>query len=354
MRLFLHSSRDIGLYGWFTGRFAKPSPWLGSAIICIMMMMVFLPNRSLAAPNENDRLSAIVQVDSVVPHSARTAAGLGRQRTGTGVVIDDQGLVLTIGYVILEAIEVTVEGPDGRSIPANIIAYDHESGFGLIRTTTPIDVEPMPLGSTDNLDLQEQLLVASRVGALDAKGVYLVDRKPFAGYWEYLLDDALFTAPAYARFGGAALIDRRGELVGIGSLIVSSKAARGTDAHPGNMFVPIDLLKPIMNDLLATGRRSDQPNPWLGLFLEEHRGRIFVTRVAPDGPGQDAGMSVDDLILGIDGVLVNSLADFYRTLWQRGDAGIDVPLDVVRGRNAASTVIKSGDRYQYLRLDPTF
>ncbi|MGI9493616.1 MAG: S1C family serine protease [Geminicoccaceae bacterium] len=307
-----------------------------------------------AASDDDDRLAAIVQVDAMVPPSARTAMGLGTNRTGTGVVIDDEGLILTIGYVILEAIEVNVKGPDGRPMPANIVAYDHETGFGLIRTNTPIHVKPMPLGNTENVRVSDQLLVASRVGKLDARGVYLVDRRPFAGYWEYLLDEALFTAPAYPQFGGAALIDRRGELVGIGSLIVGDKASRRSTSRAGNMFVPIDLLKPIMGDLLAQGRRADQPHPWLGLFLEEYRGRIFVTRVAPDGPGQDAGMHVDDLILGIDGTVVNSLAEFYRTLWERGAAGIDAPFGVGRGRAAASTIVKSGDRYQYLRLDPTF
>lgn len=326
--------------------------WLIMSLICLMAIGLY-SQRAHAGPESADQLAAVVQVSSVVPSSARTATGLGVNRTGTGVVIDDEGLVLTIGYVILEAIEVSVQGPDGRSLPASIIAYDHETGFGLIRTSLPIDVEPMKLGNADNVPIMEQLLVASRVGKLDAKGVYLVDRRSFAGYWEYLLDDALFTAPAYAKFGGAALIDRRGELVGIGSLIVSGQASKMT-SRGGNMFVPIDLLKPIIGELLAQGRRADQPNPWLGLFLEEHRGRIFVTRVAPDGPAQNAGMNVDDLILGIDGVVVNSLADFYRVLWQQGEAGVDVPLDVVRGREAASTVIKSGDRYQYLRLDPTF
>ncbi len=326
--------------------------WLMMAVICLLTIGL-LSQRANAAPAAKERLAAIVQVDSIVPSNARTAAGLGSHRTGTGVVIDDQGLVLTIGYVILEAIEVSVRGPDGGSMPATIVAYDHETGFGLIRTNTPIDVEPMALGNAGGIGMMEQLLVASRIGRLDAKGVYLVDRRPFAGYWEYLLDEALFTAPAHAEFGGAALIDRQGQLVGIGSLIVGGNASRRT-SRAGNMFVPIDLLKPIMDDLLAQGRRADQPHPWLGLFLEEHRGRIFVTRVAPDGPGQDAGMSVDDLILGIDGEVVNSLADFYRTLWQRGEAGIEVPLDVVRGRTAASTIVKTGDRYQYLRLDPTF
>jgi S1-C subfamily serine protease len=340
-------SSDLSEDPTFSSRF-----WLCMSAIFLLLIGLLSP-QAKAALEGSGRLAAIVQVNSVVPSSARTASSLGTQRTGTGVVIDDQGLILTIGYVILEAIEVSVRGADRRTMPANIIAYDHESGFGLIRTTTAIDVEPIPLGDADRLDRREQLLVASRIGRLDAKGVYLTDRRPFAGYWEYLLDDALFTAPAHAQFGGAALIDRRGELVGIGSLIVGGEAARSASGS-GNMFVPINLLKPIMNDLLAQGRRAAQPHPWLGLLLEEHRGRIFVTGVAPGGPGQAAGMSVDDLILGIDGEVVNGLADFYRTLWQRGDAGIDVPLDVVRGRAAASTVVKSGDRYQYLRLDPTF
>lgn len=307
-----------------------------------------------ASMERPDHLAAIVQVDSIVPADARTARGLGTSRTGTGVVIGDDGLILTIGYVILEAIEVSVRGPGGASMPANIIAYDHESGFGLIRTNLPIDVEPIQLGDAADVDLMEPLLVVSKVGKLDAKGVYLVDRGPFAGYWEYLLEDALFTAPPHAQFGGAALINRNGKLVGIGSLILNSGAAKARRQVPGNMFVPIDALKPVLGDLLAQGRRNDRPHPWLGLFLEEHRGRIFVTRVAPDGPAHQAGMNVDDLILGIDGEVVDSLANFYRKLWQRGDSGIDIPLDVVRGTNASPMIIKSGDRYQYLRLDPTF
>ncbi len=162
------------------------------AMISVVGLLVagLLSQSAQAAMESNERLAAVVQVDSVVPASARTAGGLGTRRTGTGVVIDDQGLVLTIGYVILEAIEVSVQGPGGRSMPANVIAYDHETGFGLVRTNTPIDVEPMPLGDANRVKRMEQLLVASRVGKLDAKGVYLVDRKPFAGYWEYLLDDA--------------------------------------------------------------------------------------------------------------------------------------------------------------------
>lgn len=302
---------------------------------------------------QTDRLAAVVQINAVVPHDARTAEGLGVKRTGTGVVIDDEGLVLTVGYVILEAIEVSVRGPGGNAMPARVVAYDHESGFGLIRTNTPIDVQPLTLGSAGDMSVMDPLLVASRVGKLQADGVYVIDRRPFAGYWEYLLEDAIFTAPPHAQFGGAALIDRQGQLVGIGSLILNNESQSGR-MLPANMFIPVDDLKPILDDLLATGRRQEAGRPWLGLYLEEYRGRIFVTRVAPDGPGQDAGMNVGDLILGIDGDIADSLAGFYRDLWARGDAGVDIPLDVVRNNEISPTIVKSGDRYRYLRLDPTF
>jgi S1-C subfamily serine protease len=300
-----------------------------------------------------DRLSAIVQIDSMVPNNARTAASLGTNRTGSGVVIDDAGLILTVGYVILEAIEVSIRDPNAGSIPAEIIAYDHESGFGLIRAQTSLDIEPMPLGDADQISLMEPLLVASHVGELDAKGVFLIDRRPFAGYWEYLLERALFTSPPHRQFGGAALINRQGQLVGIGSLILNDNRAQGRP-HPANMFIPINELKPILADLITEGRRKDKAHPWLGLYFEEYRGRIFVTRVAPGGPGQDAGVLAGDLVLGIDGTIANGLADFYRDLWQRGEPGIDVPLDVIRNRDMSTKVIKSGDRYQYLRLDPSF
>ncbi|MGI9499367.1 MAG: S1C family serine protease [Geminicoccaceae bacterium] len=324
--------------------------WLG---LGIMIFAVLFAPPLLAIDQPAGRLAAIVQIDAVVPHNARTAEGLGTRRTGTGVVIDDDGLILTIGYVIMEAIEVSVRGPSGNARPADIVAYDHESGFGLIRTKGPIDVRPLTLGGAGELSMMEPLLVASKVGNLEAKGVYLVDRRPFAGYWEYLLEDALFTAPSHAQFGGAALINRQGELVGIGSLILNSGNPRSR-GRPTNMFIPVDDLKPILKDLLADGRRRGPAHPWLGLFLEEYRGRIFVTRVAPDGPGQDAGMTIGDLILGIDGAIANGLADFYRDLWRQGEPGVDISLDVVRDDEISPTVVKSGDRYRYLRLDPTF
>jgi S1-C subfamily serine protease len=301
----------------------------------------------------SDALEGVVQITAHVPQDARTASTLGTERQGTGVVIDDSGLILTIGYLILEAAEIEVQGAAPEPVPARIVAYDHETGFGLLRAEHGLDLVPIPLGVSADLQVMQPLMVVSNVSELDAAGVYVVDRRDFAGYWEYLLEGAIFTTPPHAQFGGAALIDRDGRLVGIGSLLVNDAALRGRPI-PGNMFVPIDQLKPIMGDLLSRGRRADPGRPWLGVSLEEEHGRVFVTRVSPDGPAADAGIAPDDVILGIEGEQVLGLMDFYRSLWARGDAGIEVQLDVLQGMEVRPVVVKSGDRYRYLRLAPTY
>jgi S1-C subfamily serine protease len=320
----------------------------------ILVLSTFcLPDRAVGQALDQDSLEGVVQVNAVIPGNARTAGSLGTARQGTGVVIDHTGLVVTIGYLILEASEVTITGPGDHAVPATIVAYDHESGFGLLRASQSLDSPPVSLGNSTALQPMQPLLAVSHAGGLDATGVYLVDRREFAGYWEYLLEDALFTSPPHAEFGGAALFDQGGRLVGIGSLFVNDAGRQGRSV-PGNMFLPIDGLKPIMGDLLSRGRRAEPGRPWLGLTMEEHRGRVFVTKVAPDGPGEAAGIQPNDVILGIGGVQVEGLGDLYRKLWSRGDAGITVPLDVLQGIEVKPTTVESADRYRYLRLNPSY
>jgi S1-C subfamily serine protease len=314
---------------------------------------VVAAHAGIARAATSDSLEGVVQITAYVPQEARTASTLGTERQGSGVVIDDSGLILTIGYLVVEAAEIEIDGAGPEPIPASIVAYDHESGFGLVRAQSPMQLAPIPLGASADVRTGQPLLVVSRTGELDAGGVYVVDRRDFAGYWEYLLEDAIFTAPPHAQFGGAALIDEAGRLVGIGSLLVNDAGFSGRPI-PGNMFVPIDHLKPIMGDLLTRGRRADPGRPWLGLTLEEHKGRVFVTRVSPDGPAAAAGIAPNDVILGIGGTQVHGLMDFYRQLWARGAAGIEVPLDVLQGMQVQPVLVKSSDRYRYLRLNPTY
>lgn len=330
----------------------RPVAVLGAAAPLVVLAVLFA-SKAGAQVDTGRSLDGVVQVTAHVPNDARTASSLGTTRAGSGVVIDSNGLILTIGYLIVEASEVEVSGTDAEPVPARIVAYDHETGFGLLRAAHPLGVAPIPLGASSDVQRRQPMMVVSRAGELDAAGVYVVDRRDFAGYWEYLLEDAIFTSPPHGQFGGAALLDRQGRLVGIGSLLVNDAAVHERPI-PGNMFVPVDQLKPIMADLLTRGRRADPGRPWLGLTLEEHQGRVFVRRVSPDGPAAAAGLAPSDLILGIDGVAVNGLADFYRKLWGRGDAGIEVPLDVLQGMAISPLVVKSSDRYRHLRLNPTY
>jgi S1-C subfamily serine protease len=304
-------------------------------------------------PVADHTLSAVVKVVADVPPTARTAAGLGTRREGSGIVIDDNGLVLTIGYLILESasVELVVEGK--RTVPAKFVAYDHETGLGLLRAAAPLGVKPMELGNSSALEKGDQVLAIGHGGASSALGAYVVSRREFAGWWEYLLPNAIFTAPPHLEHSGAALVDATGSLVGVGYLVVGNAPADNV-AMPGNMFVPTDVLKPVLGDLLTRGRSSAESRPWLGLYSQEIQGRLFVARVPQGGPAHAAGMRPGDLVLGIAGEPVRTLTDYYRKLWSLGRAGVDVPLLVIRGDAPARLTIKSIDRYDWFRLKPDY
>ena len=307
-----------------------------------------------AQQNLSKHFDAIVKVTSIVPGEARTAASLGTKREGSGVVLDSDGLIVTVGYIILEAASVEVETAAGKKLPAKIVAYDHDTGFGLVRTESPPAAQPMEMGSSAALEQKQPVLIAASGGQSQAIGAFVVDRRDFAGSWEYLLDDAIFTSPPFARFGGAALIDSGGKLVGIGSLIVPDAMQQEGAVVPGNMFIPIDALKPILGDLIASGRSQNRNRPWLGLYSEAFRGRLFVSRVPESGPAWDAGIRPGDIVLGVAGKPVTDLADFYRKVWALGDPGVPVPLLVLRGNLPTEMTLRSIDRYKWLRLNPTY
>ncbi|HJS31957.1 MAG TPA: S1C family serine protease [Alphaproteobacteria bacterium] len=315
----------------------------------------FLAAEPTPAPAQNiqEQLSAVVRVRTVVPGDARTAEALGRSREGNGVVIDQAGLVVTIGYLMVEATGVEVMSSDGRSVPAQAIGYDHESGFGLLRTLAPLMVKPLAFGRSADLKAQDPVLIAGFGGPAAAAPGFVVTRREFAGSWEYLLDDAIFTAPPYLNWSGAALIDRTGRLVGIGSLIVGDTTG-GAAAIPGNMFVPIDRLKPILADLIAEGQSSAPPAPWLGLAAEEVQGRLLVVRVTPEGPAAKAGVRPGDIITGIGNDTPRGLADYYRKMRARGPAGTAVPLTLQQGGEQRSITIVSDDRRKHLKLKSSF
>lgn len=308
-----------------------------------------VPTPVPAQSSAEDVFHAVVRVQSVTESTARSAKTLGTERDGHGVVIDSSGLIVTIGYLVLEASSVTVSGPDGEPQPANVVAYDHNTGFGLLRMVRPLPVKPMRMGDSSSLQTGSGVLVAGHGGVRSAIPARVVSRRDFAGYWEYLLPGAIFTQPPYPMFGGAALVDQDGRLVGIGSLIVGD--AQGPDTpSPGNMFVPIDALKPILAQLIANGRSDGPRYPWMGVYTEEQRQRVFVSRLADDGPGAVAGIRPGDLVVAVAGQPVSGQMDFYRKVWALGEPGVDIPLTVLRqGGGIEDVTIKSGDRYDWMK-----
>ena len=296
-----------------------------------------------------DALS-VVKVRSKAVANARSGRSLGPQREGTGVVIDSDGLVLTIGYLIVEAETVELSTADGRSVPATVVAYDNATGFGLLKALRPLPVKPVQFGQSAGIGEREMVLIVGFDGVAPA---YVVSRRPFIGYWEYLLDEAIYTAPATVNWSGAALLNREGKLLGIGSLVVGDAMGTRTQV-PGNMFVPIDLLKPMLGDLIATGKSSARPRPWIGINSQEVQGNVIVTRVSPEGPADDASIRTGDVIVGVGGQPIKGQADFYTRIWKTGEAGVDIPLEVLRGGRVETITVKSIDRERYYRPKPTY
>jgi S1-C subfamily serine protease len=325
-----------------------------SAALIATLLALLSASAAAAQPASIEELvSAVVRINTHITPDGRTVQGLGREREGSGILIDGDGLILTIGYLMVEAYAAEAVDINGRTVPANVVGYDHETGFGLLRTIEPLKLKPLPLGKSADIREGDPVLIASFGGPAMVGGAYVVAKREFAGSWEYLLDEALFTAPPHPAWSGAALINREGKLVGVGSLIVGD-AAGGGDKVPGNMFVPIDRLPPILGDLIAAGRTAGPGRPWLGVNTEELRGRLFVSRVTPGGPAEKAGIKSGDVIVGVNGEQPKTLADFYRKIWAQGSAGANVALDVLQDSEVRRFDVKSINRLDHLKLKSTF
>ena len=292
-------------------------------------------------------LSSVVALEAEVPKDAFTASVLGTERVGNGVVLSEDGVVLTIGYLITEAEQVTLTSVDGRRVPAHVLGVDNATGFGLLHALEPLGLPALALGDSTTLTNDSTLLIAGGGGRAHAAQGVLVTREPFAGYWEYLLEEALFTAPAHPHWSGAAVIGPAGDLVGLGSLRVEQQGPRGR-ATALNMSVPAERLKPVYEDLLR-GRTHDAPRPWLGLFAQVVETKLVVLGVSPGGPAAKAELRRGDIILALDDVPMDDLAGLYRALWALGGAGVEVPLTLAREGDVFDVRLRSADRSALLK-----
>jgi S1-C subfamily serine protease len=293
-------------------------------------------------------LASVVGVRTIIPADAFTADTLGTERTGNGVLIRADGLVLTIGYLITEAETVWLSLIDGRAVPGHVLGYDQATGFGLVQALARLDLPTLPIGISSEAQLGEQVVVGGAGGRQRSVAARLIGRQEFAGYWEYVLDEALFTSPAHPHWGGTALIGPTGDLLGIGSLQLEQAREGGKSEHI-NMIVPIDLLKPILDDLQTRGQPNRPPRPWLGVYATEIEDKVVVVGLAKNGPAQRADLRTGDIVLAVGGTEVSNLAGLFRRVWSLGEAGVEVPLLAYRDGKTLDLRVKSGDRNRFLK-----
>ncbi len=291
-------------------------------------------------------LSSVVGLHSIIPQDAFTAETLGVERAGNGVLIDN-GLVLTIGYLITEAQTVWLHLGDGHVMEGHALGFDQETGFGLVQALGKIDLPALPIGSSKAAELGERVVIGGAGGRTRSLAGRIAAKQEFAGYWEYVLDEAIFTFPAHPNWGGTGLISSKGELIGIGSLQLE-RAREGKNEHL-NMIVPIDLLPPVLDDLRKFGRVNKPARPWLGLYSTEIEDKIVAVGIAPKGPAARAELKTGDVILAVNGETVSTLAGFYRKVWSLGQAGVEVPLTLYREGVTFDVRVNSSDRQKFLK-----
>jgi S1-C subfamily serine protease len=292
-------------------------------------------------------LDAMVQVHAVIPDDAFTAGILGTERSGYGAAIRSDGLIVTIGYLITEATTIWLTTNRGDVVGGWPIIYDQASGFGLIQPLGELGIPVLERGSLAGVATGDAVTVIGHGGRAHAIKAHIIEKREFAGYWEYVLDEALFTAPAHPEWSGAALLDSKGRLIGIGSLLVQADV-NGKAVH-SNMFVPIDLLSPILDEVDKGKRAPRTPRPWLGMYTQEANGNLVVAGVAPGGPAEDSGVQAGDMVLSVAGTRARGLAEFYRMVWRQGPAGVDVPLSIARAGDLLRISVKSADRNDFLK-----
>ncbi|HEY7298695.1 MAG TPA: S1C family serine protease [Xanthobacteraceae bacterium] len=292
-------------------------------------------------------LASVVAVRSVIPSDAFSAETLGTERAGNGVLIREDGVVLTIGYLITEAEQVWLTFSDGRPAPGHVLGYDQETGFGLVQALARVELPALSLGSSSEARVGERVVVGGAGGRHHSVAARIAARQEFAGYWEYVLDEAIFTAPAHPNWGGTAVIGPHGDLLGIGSLQLEQPREQGNDHL--NMSVPIDLLKPIFDDLVSYGTRNRPPRPWLGLYATEVNDRVVLVGISNRGPARKADLRTGDIVLAVGGAEVNDLAGLFRRIWSLGTAGVEVPMTINRDGRTMQVKVASADRRRFLK-----
>ena len=319
---------------------------------CLIFSLIFIS--SLVKADENSITkekikkfyNSVVSIDSKIREEARTSKSLGTIRQGSGVIIDEYN-ILTIGYIVIEAHEIMIGLPNGKQIPGKLTGYDHSSGFGIVSPIIKTKLTPLEIGNSNDVDLDDTLLILPSPQKGIGSMAKMVSRRPFVGWWEYFLEKPIYTLPMNQSWAGAPLISSNGQILGVGSLFVQDAAFPGTFS-PGNMFVPINLLKPILNDLIKYGRRKKDVKPYIGISTNDSSGKVIITRVSKKGPAEKSGLKKNDIIKAVNGKAVNTVQMFYKTIWSSGNYGVEIDFEIIRNEKDLSFKVKSVDRMDYL------
>src|SRR5690606_17288363 len=290
---------------------------------------------------------AMVSIRARIPADAMSAGLLGTERVGHGVRIREDGLIATIGYVVHEAEQVWIVAGDA-AVPGFVVGNDYDSGLALVKPSMPLLGPVLRLGTAATLAVGDEVTVIGSSGEDQVLEAYVVAKQEFAGRWEYVLDEAVFTAPPHESWSGAALLDGAGALCGLGSLVIQGFEVNGTLATV-NMFVPIDLLVPIIDEVVEHGRKLAAPRPWLGMLVHDDQQDLTIVGVYRNCPADRAGLRPGDVVIGVNHEPVNGLANMFRRIWELGEAGVDVPIQVLRDTDRLEVVVRSADRVAFQR-----
>lgn len=304
------------------------------------------PNPEKLLFNLDSAINSVVKVRTSIPAAAFTADVLGTERIGSGVLINNSGLILTVGYLVTEAETVWLTTNLNQSIPGHVVAYDQSSGLGLVQALGSLDIDASELDSSDLITVNDDIFFISYGGIEHSLCSKISRIDEFAGYWEYLLEAAIYTSPPHPQWGGAAVFNKKGHIIGIGSLFLQ-EIFEGQNLQ-GNLAIPTSILKSIMGDMLEFGRSSAPARPWLGMYAVESEKTLTVNSLARYGPAELAGVLQGDKVVGVGEESVSTLANFFRSVWTLGAAGVSVPININRNGNQLQLVINSIDRNDFL------
>lgn len=286
---------------------------------------------------------ATVSIRSVTPQRHPSARLLGTERMGSGAIIDAEGHILTVGYVVMGARTIEVTLPDQQQFPATLVCQDFESGIAILQTPAR-DLPTVPLGHSSSLKEGDKVIIVAATDQTQrmASPGFISALRPFEAYWEYMLDQAILTTAMNPGFGGGPLLDSLGQMIGVLSLNLNSTKEM-------TLAIPIDLFHRVKEGVFTFGSITDRrPRPWVGMYSEPVEGGVAVIGLIPNGPASRAGMEVKDVILEVNNAEATGRRELYELMW-RNRAGDELTFTVQRGEEVLDIRVTSMDRAEFYR-----